>query len=353
MAENRFLKKLSWNGKRRNIKDIFYTRAALNGKTKGQNLMPDESVMNNAIDVTHEIENIVKNKGPLPTKEINAVIDDFIGNINIGKGTILNLLDLKDYDDYTYTHSINVSLLSIILAKKLNYSDDIMKIIGTAGLLHDLGKILIPVEILNKPAKLNAAEFEIMKKHPVYGYEILKSTSSYNLPVLEIVLSHHEKISGTGYPLGKKNEEITELAQIVSVADFFDAITSARSYKPAKPFWFALIEINKEISKSFSPKIARMFINHIPEHLTEKNILNQGDFVLLNTREIAEVTDNNNEFTLTPFVRVLLNQRKEIIKYPLNIDLNLDNSRYIESVIEDPIVINSLNEMEKNLSNKN
>ncbi len=138
-------------------------------------------------------------------------------------GTVLNLVELKDFDDYTYTHSINVCLVAMLFAKRLSYNAKGIKIIGISALLHDLGKLIVPKEILNKPFKLTADEFDIMKKHPVYSYEYIKSQSSYGPLIQKAVLLHHEKYTGKGYPFGFRGEQIGEIAQIISIADVFDA----------------------------------------------------------------------------------------------------------------------------------
>jgi putative nucleotidyltransferase with HDIG domain len=266
---------------------------------------------------------------------------------------MINLLDLKDYDDYTYTHSMNVSILAIMLAKKLNYNPNNLRAIGTAGLIHDIGKTMIPREIINKNAALNEQEFELMKRHPVFGYEIVKSSSSYSTAIQKMVLLHHEKISGKGYPFGLHGEQIDDLTQILGISDVFDALTSARSYKAAFPFWFALTEIRRESGSSYSPRLAKTFVNEMPSQLTESEIFKKGTFTVLNTGEIAEVVDYNFPQTLSPSINIYINAKKEKVHFPISINLEYDDTRWISQVIENPQMIEKLTEIKSSFpSNK-
>lgn len=143
------------------------------------------------------------------------------------------LLSLTAHDYATYSHSVNVAIYTLVLCKELGYSEDEMIELGTGALLHDIGKSKIPLSIINKPAKLNAKEFQEMKKHPELGYKILLEMGEANQSILDIVRYHHEKLDGSGYLLGLNAKYITQEVQIVTICDIFDALTSNRSYKKA------------------------------------------------------------------------------------------------------------------------
>ncbi len=338
--------------KAKGIQKIYYNRPAFIPKTDTTKPAVEQSVMNEAVNTIQELENAAKVKTNLPQKEIDKVASDFVENISAKDDSVLNLLDLKDFDDYSYTHSINVSIIAIMLAKKLSYTEEGLKVIATAGLLHDIGKTLIPKEILTKTEKLTDEEYEIMKKHPVFGYEIIRAYSSYPSIIQKIVLLHHEKVSGKGYPFGLRGEQMGEGAQIISLANTFDTITTPRDGKSGKPFWYTLTQINKESGVNFAPRLAKTFTKEMPFHLTEGEIFKKGTFVTLNTGEIAEVIDYSFPQTLTPYVNVYINAKKEIVRYPIQINLQYDDTRYIVQVIQDESITAKLSEIKAKLTFK-
>lgn len=335
-----------------NIQKIYYVREGFAGKTSGENMMISDEKLKEAFDLTKAIEDAAKNRAIIPEKEVNRLVDSFVDSIKSTDNAILNLLEIRDYDDSTYTHSINVSLLAILFAKRLNYNDQGLKVIGTAGLLHDIGKTMIPQELLNKNGPLTDSEYEIFKKHPVYGYEILKSMPDINPLVQKIVLLHHEKVSGKGYPFGLRGEQMGEASQIISICDVFDDVTSDKPYKKARPFWYALTEINKQNSISFSPRLAKTFVKDIPAYLTESEIFAKGSFIALNSGELGEVVDYRTPQSLTPTVHLYINSKKELLRHPIQINLEFDDSRFIEAVIEDPGLVQKMMEIRSRLVKK-
>ncbi len=340
------------NLKAKGIQKIYYERPPLTPKSGISKPAVDQPNINEAVNVVQELEYAVKAKTILPQKELDKVSGDFVENISARDDSVLNLLELKDIDDYTFTHSINVTLLAIMLAKKIGYSNEGLKIIATAGLLHDIGKTLIPKEILSKTSEITDEEYEIIKKHPVYGYEIIKSYSGYPSLIQKIVLLHHEKVSGKGYPFGLRGEQMGEGAQIISLADMFDGTTNPRVGTAARPFWYSLTQINKESGSSFSPRLAKTFTNEMPYHLTEDEIFKKGSFVTLNTGEIAEVIDYDYPQSLSPYVNIYINSKKEIVRFPIQINLEYDDTRFITQVIQDENAITKLSEISEKIGGK-
>lgn len=141
--------------------------------------------------------------------------------------------DLYIYDHYVYTHSFNVTLYSLAIGMELNLSDKQLEVLGISALFHDVGKLNISKEILTKTGKLNEHEYEEMKKHTEFGYQILKNIYTVPLTVAHCAHQHHERLNGTGYPKGLENEEIHHFSKILAVADVFDAVTSNRVYRRA------------------------------------------------------------------------------------------------------------------------
>lgn len=159
------------------------------------------------------------------------ITNDLVKAINDNAAIAVDINALKTSDEYTFKHSVDVATMSMIVAKKMGYSQDDIHSIGIAGLLHDVGKSKVPLEILNKPAKLNDEEFAVMKKHTIFGYEIIKEKENFSKVIALAVLQHHEKMNGKGYPMGVTADKISSYAKILSVVDVYDALVTERPYK--------------------------------------------------------------------------------------------------------------------------
>lgn len=173
---------------------------------------------------------------------------------------LIKLLGLYDY--YTKIHAQNVAHLSKKIAINLNLTQIEIKNSYLAGLLHDIGKTMIPLKILNKKKALTEAEFLLIKKHSIWGYQILKEISDLK-EIANYVLYHHEKWNGEGYPKGLKTKEIPLIAQIVALADAWDAMCSDRPYKKAMPQTKALVQIKANMGQQFSPQIVKIFLDNL------------------------------------------------------------------------------------------
>lgn len=171
---------------------------------------------------------------------------------------------LVSRDPYTLHHSETVARYSLELAEEMNLSKDICDSIYTGALLHDIGKIGIPENILNKEETLTEHEYKIIKDHPKIGYKIIKDVTIFNENgVSDIILYHHERYDGKGYPEGLKEDEIPLSARIVAIADAFDAMSSNRSYRAKLDDDFVINEINKGKGKQFDPKIVDIFLKNV------------------------------------------------------------------------------------------
>lgn len=165
-------------------------------------------------------------------EQISDNIDQLMEGIQKNPAALISLTHLKDVDHYTFMHSVNVATLSLVFATSLGVKPEAMKVLGTGAMLHDIGKMSVDQQVLNKPGKLTDEEFLEMKQHTRRGYEILQSRGMPKL-ITQIALTHHEKLSGAGYPLGLKEDKIPTLAKIVSIVDVYDALTADRVYKKA------------------------------------------------------------------------------------------------------------------------
>ncbi|WP_066498452.1 HD-GYP domain-containing protein [Abyssisolibacter fermentans] len=221
--------------------------------------------------------------------EINNEADEIISELYSSDNILAKLRQIKDDNDYTFKHSINVSILSTMVGKWLSFSKVEMKQLFMAGLFHDIGKLKISADIINKPDKLDKRETEIIKKHPVYGYELLSNTVGISKNVMYGVLQHHEREDGSGYPFGLKSDKIHEFAKIIAVCDVFDAMTSSRVYRnKISPFKVAE-QISHDSFGVLNPKISLLFLKNISAFYV-------GNIVKLNNGEIGEIVyvDKNN-----------------------------------------------------------
>lgn len=165
------------------------------------------------------------------SKAIVSIVDELLSVIS-GNDEILTILtDAYLFDEYLYQHSFQVTLYSIAIAKELGYSAEDLRLIGIGALLHDIGKIMVPKEVLTKPGRLSCEEFEAMKQHTRYGFDLLRNLHSISLIVAHCAFQHHERIDGSGYPRGLVDFEIHPFAKIIGVADVFDAVTTSRVYR--------------------------------------------------------------------------------------------------------------------------
>jgi len=172
----------------------------------------------------------------------------------------VNFDSLRTYDNCTFLHCRNVSLLTVMLAQEMGYNGKGLKEIALGALLHDIGKLIVPKSILDKPSSLNEDEYNLMKKHPEYGMKILE-TYSLSENIRMPIIQHHERLGGTGYPFGLKADEIHPNAQIVAVADVFDALISDRPYRRSLPLGQSIEIIITGKEKDFSQEVVEAFLN--------------------------------------------------------------------------------------------
>ncbi len=227
-------------------------------------------------------------------KEVKAQMEEcFSDNYKI-----IGCINLFKYaDTYTYTHSINVALLSMLIGKWMKYGEQMIESLLIAGLLHDIGKMKIDSKILNKPDKLTESEFEEIKQHPRYSYELLQNNKDISLDVKIGILMHHEKMDGSGYPYGVYSENINDVAKVLAVADVYDAMISERPYQK-KHSPFDVMQLMQEgVFGKLDTKILLTFLTNIATYYI-------GTYVLLNTGQIGEVVAINPACVYRPIIKV-------------------------------------------------
>lgn len=232
------------------------------------------------------------------TQKFSETANNIAGELQVAIETneaiAVDIGALKVSDEYTFKHSVDVAAMAMIIGKKHGLSDQEVREIGIAGLLHDVGKSKIPGEILNKPARLTDDEFEVMKQHSVYGYHILKEKDQFSQSIMMGVLQHHEKINGTGYPLGITGDKMHVYAKIISLADIYDALVTERSYK--KGF------SQRDAVEMIMAMTAELDIDAMKSFLGSVILYPVDSIVSLSNGEKAKVVSNNPEYILRPTV---------------------------------------------------
>jgi HD-GYP domain-containing protein (c-di-GMP phosphodiesterase class II) len=162
------------------------------------------------------------------------LVEDIASSVDRNPGALVSLARLKTADDYSYMHSVAVCALMVALGRQTGLGDDACRAAGLAGLMHDIGKAVMPLDVLNKPGRLTEAEFKTIRTHPQAGYDLLVGDQAVTEATLDVVLHHHERIDGSGYPLGLKGVDVLRGAQIIGMADMLDAMTRDRPYQSAQ-----------------------------------------------------------------------------------------------------------------------
>lgn len=248
------------------------------------------------------------------TAGLAPLVEEISASVMRHPSALVSLARLKSKDDYTYMHSVAVCGLMLALAKRLGLSADVSRELGLAGLVHDLGKSAIPLEILNKPGKLSDAEFEIVRGHARAGYDMLVEGGGAGQIPLDVALHHHEKMDGTGYPDRLSADAISLYAKMGAVCDVYDAITSNRPYKlgwnPAE----ALRKMSEWAKGHFDLPVFHAFVKSV-------GIYPLGSLVRLESGLLAVVTESHEDSLLTPVVKTFYCTRRRERMYPKIIDL--------------------------------
>jgi putative nucleotidyltransferase with HDIG domain len=219
------------------------------------------------------------------------------------KGVLASVTKLKQFDNYTFHHSMNVSIFAASLAAHLKLDEKEIAIAANSGIMHDVGKMLVPENILNKPSKLTAEEFAIMKTHVELGYDIIKQ-SGEDMSSKGLVMEHHERHDGSGYPQGLKDEQISIQGKIGAVVDIYDAITSDRVYHKGMAATSALKLMFQWADKHINKSVFEFFIKNI-------GIYPVGSLVIMATQELAMVGKINNGRPTDPVVVVFMGKNGE------------------------------------------
>ena len=228
------------------------------------------------------------------TQATSSIADELQNAINSNDAIALDISALKTSDEYTFKHSVDVATIAMIVAKQQGHSDQEIHEIGVAGLLHDIGKTKVPPEILNKPGRLDDQEFAVMKQHSVYGYHMVKERNEFSPAVCLGVLQHHEKINGSGYPMGVDDSKISPYARVLAVADIYDALVTERPYKAAYS--------QRDAVEMIMSMTMELDINSMKSFLESMILYPVDSIVELSNGEKARVVKNCPHYILRPTV---------------------------------------------------
>ncbi len=251
----------------------------------------------------------------VPVDQVYPLVDEIHQSVARNTDALLSLVRLKNADDYTYLHSVAVCTLMVALGKQMGLEGDHLRSAGVAGLLHDVGKMMVPDHVLNKPDRLTDEEFSIIQRHPRLGYEALVEARMEDPIVLDVCLHHHERTNGRGYPENLDADSITLFAKMGSVCDVYDAITSDRCYKKG---WEPAEAIRKMVEWQdghFDKEIFHAFIRTV-------GIYPQGTLVRLKSGRLALVVEQGKRSLLTPVVKVFFSLKQNSAIQPERIDLS-------------------------------
>ena len=257
------------------------------------------------------------------------LVEEITDSVSRNPGALISLARLKTADDYTYMHSVAVCAMMVALAKQLGLDETQTRAAGLAGLLHDLGKAVMPMDVLNKPGKLTDGEFSIIKSHPVEGHKMLLGGVNVDPVAIEVCLYHHEKMDGSGYPDGLKGDQISLWARMGAVCDVYDAITSDRPYKSGWDPAESLRKMAEWTKGHFDPRVFQAFVKAM-------GIYPVGSLVRLSSGRIGVVMEQTVKSLTVPRVKVFFSTKTDMRILPEIIDLSLSSCRDRIASREDP-----------------
>jgi len=273
----------------------------------------------------------------LEIEGVESLVEEINQSMERNPNALLTLIRLKNVNEYTYMHSVAVCMLMVALGRQLGLGAAQIKQAGTAGLLHDIGKMVIPNEVLNKPGKLTDEEFAVMRSHPERGWEILKSCYQVHETALDVCLHHHERVDGKGYPKKLSGDALTLFARMGAVCDVYDAISSDRCYKPA---WSPAESIRKMASWKdghFDETVFQAFVKTI-------GIYPSGTLLKLKSGRLGVVMEQSTKKLTTPIIKTFFSTRANahILVEILDLSKGTDGIEKIEDPVQWGFDINKI-----------
>jgi putative nucleotidyltransferase with HDIG domain len=291
-----------------------------------EELLVARAIYRSAKGVVEAAMNDVRIGRAIDSEAVSRLVTGIVDSILRNADALVSLSRLKSFDEYTFFHSVNTSVLSVALGRRLGFSPEDLHLLGSGTLLHDIGKTKIPLEILNKPGRFEAHEFEIMKQHALRGVEVLRATTGFQEDIIRPALEHHERVDGTGYPFGRQRAELTPFGLIASIVDVYDAMTSDRCYHKGMPAHRVLQHLyNLGQDGHLESKFVQQFIQCV-------GVYPVGSCVLLDSGEAAIVSQLNEDQPVSPKL-ILVRDANLCTMPPRTIDLKEQATRPIRKII--------------------
>ncbi|NLB88546.1 MAG: HD-GYP domain-containing protein [Syntrophomonadaceae bacterium] len=276
-------------------------------------IVRDITIQNATKALKESYQNCLKT-GRLRLDKLKGQVESIIQEIITNQDIAYSISDIKNYDDYTCQHSVSVCVLATLIGVSKGYNEKQLYELALGAILHDIGKITVPQEILNKPDKLNANEMQYILAHPWEGFNIIRNTKQVPLLSAHVALQHHERLDGLGYPRNLSGENIHEYARITAIADIFDALTSDRPYRVGFNNEQALKILQSEQNTKLEAELIEIVSHHI-------RLIPNGSVVLLSTGDTAVVIKENVKNPYAPVVKLLYNSSHQKYKNDKNVDL--------------------------------
>ncbi|WP_141504490.1 HD-GYP domain-containing protein [Paenibacillus luteus] len=296
--------------------DLYSLSLAEDQKPVAENSIQLGELVQQTVTISKELFESILVSRKVPLMEIRNEVLPAILQLSKNPDIFELFEAVKAKDDYVYQHNVGVGVISTLIGRWMNLDDSELSILSLAATLHDVGKIKLPLEVLNKPGKLSEVEFQLIKKHTILGYELLKGTTGLSMRIARVALQHHERVDGKGYPLGLKKENIDVFSSIVAVADIFHAMSSRRPYHEPLSFHEIVSQMSQGRFGALDPHIISLFIENMMKRLVGKQVLltdgREGEVVYINPHNIE-----------TPLIK--------LADYFL--DLSLERDIHIKSII--------------------
>jgi putative nucleotidyltransferase with HDIG domain len=291
-----------------------------------EELLVARAIYRSAKGVVEAAMNDVRIGRAIDSEAVSRLVTGIVDSILRNADALVSLSRLKSFDEYTFFHSVNTSVLSVALGRRLGFSPEDLHLLGSGTLLHDIGKTKIPLEILNKPGRFEAHEFEIMKQHALRGVEVLRATTGFQEDIIRPALEHHERVDGTGYPFGRQRAELTPFGLIASIVDVYDAMTSDRCYHKGMPAHRVLQHLyNLGQDGHLESKFVQQFIQCV-------GVYPVGSCVLLDSGEAGIVSQLNEDQPVSPKL-ILVRDANLCTMSPKTIDLKEQATKPIRKII--------------------
>lgn len=295
-------------------------------------IIPDEVKVRSVAKVekimTNNFNHKVIQKGKaLDEKVINEfkdIVKELLDILADMPERLYNMVELMGTDMYTYSHSVNVAVMSMVIGLALKLDREKIQHMSLGALMHDLGKMFVSEEVLNKPENLTPDEFDHMKEHVTFGYELVKDDIALSGITKQIVYGHHERLDGTGYPRGLVDPQISLYTRIVSICDMFDALTTNRVYQTKMPVYKAIDVLMAEAIHRIDADLLKTFINNIA-------IYKPGEIVILEDGRKGVVVEVKKGYATRPVVRII---EDALGQKPYEIDLRYNLSLFIKDVVD-------------------